>query len=183
MRARSRAWRKFVGFYAPPALKRDLGKIAQAEDRTLSAAVCGLLPLGISRYFELADAKAIAPLVAELREALEDVFGDPFGSETGANARRARLAERAANTAEFEAAIDEGLLEFAAEHTTLSDRTKSSAAPASRPFSKDYTPLRGRISPYQQWARDVTPVIRRALSERPCSRWSSPQTGRRLLRD
>lgn len=71
----------------------------------------GLLRLGIGRYFELADAKMAAPLLAKMR----DVFGsedDPFDSKTGANATRARAAERAANAAEFDAAIDEGLRTF-----------------------------------------------------------------------
>jgi hypothetical protein len=112
VRSGSRAWRKFIGFYAPPALKRDLRKIAQAEDRSLSHTVCGLPRLAIGRYFELADAKRVAPLAAKLREELEHVFGDPFGSKTGANAQRARLAERAANAAEFDEAIEIGKREF-----------------------------------------------------------------------
>ncbi len=116
MRSRSRAWGKFVGFYAPPALKRDLRKIAQAEDRSLSHTVCGLLRLGIGRYFDLADAKRVAPLAAKLREKLKDVFGNPFGSKTGANAQRARLAQRAANAAAFDEAIETGKREFAEKY-------------------------------------------------------------------
>jgi hypothetical protein len=103
---------KFVGFYAPPALKRDLCRLARTEDRSLSAIVCGLLRLGICRYFELADEKMAAPLLAAMR----DVFGDPFGSKTGANAMRARLAGRAADAAEFDEAIEIGKREFAQKY-------------------------------------------------------------------
>lgn len=80
-----------------------LWRLARTEDRSLSA-LCGLLRLGIGRYFELADEKMAEPL----RAAMGDVFGDPFASETEANARRALLAERAANAAEFDSAIDAG---------------------------------------------------------------------------
>jgi hypothetical protein len=99
---------KFVGFYGPTALKRDLRLIAKVENRSLSATVCALLRLGIGRYFELADARMVAPLLARMR----DVFGDPFGAPMEANAKRVRMAEHAANAAEFDAAIDAGQRAF-----------------------------------------------------------------------
>jgi hypothetical protein len=61
---------KFVGFYAPPALKRDLWRIARAKDLSLSQTVRALLRLGIERDVELADAEMIAPLRALLEEIL-----------------------------------------------------------------------------------------------------------------
>jgi hypothetical protein len=111
---------KFVGFYGPPALKRDLWRIAKAEDRPLSHVVCGLLRLGIGRYFELADAEMIAPLRAKFEEMLacdasfREAAGERVPGKIGAKKFLARREARVANGREFDAAIDEGLRAFAA---------------------------------------------------------------------
>jgi len=102
---------KFVGFYGTSALKRDLWRIAKAEDRSLSQTVCGLLRLGIARYFELADAQMVAPLAALMKEVLGDgsfaeAAGEPRG--LGASEFLDRRAAREQNAREFDAAVDNG---------------------------------------------------------------------------
>ncbi len=62
---------KFVGFYGPAALKRDLWRIAKAEGKSLSVTVCGLLRLGLAYYFDLAGRD---PAAERLRAQLEDVL-------------------------------------------------------------------------------------------------------------
>ncbi|MGA7200495.1 MAG: hypothetical protein WBX26_01590 [Candidatus Cybelea sp.] len=114
MRKRDRL-AKFVGFYGTPALKRDLWRIAKAEDRSLSQTVCALLRLGIGRYFELADEQMIAPLRAMMKEALGDgSFADAAGEPRGLGAREFldRRAAREQNAREFDAAVDDGLQAF-----------------------------------------------------------------------
>jgi len=58
--------------WVPPALKRDVKKLAAAESLPISRFCCGLLRLGIGRYFELADERMAAPL----RAAMRDAFGE-----------------------------------------------------------------------------------------------------------
>jgi hypothetical protein len=82
----------------------------------LSHTVCGLLRLGIGRYFEVADAKRVAPLAAKVCEELEDIFGDSFDSKAGANVQRARRGTRAADAAEFDEAIEIGKRKFAEKY-------------------------------------------------------------------
>jgi hypothetical protein len=106
---------KFVGFYGTPAFKRDLWRIAKAEDRSLSQTVCALLRLGIGRYFELADAEKFAPLRALIKEVLGDgSFADAAGQPRGIGAREFldRRAAREQNAREFDAAVDDGLQAF-----------------------------------------------------------------------
>jgi hypothetical protein len=60
-----------VGIWAGAALKRDLWRIANAERRSLSETVCGLIRLGLHRYFELAgDDDHAATIRAALETAL-----------------------------------------------------------------------------------------------------------------
>jgi hypothetical protein len=111
---------KFVGFYGTAALKRDLWRIAKAEDRSLSQTVCGLLRLGIARYFELGDAQMVAPLAALMKEVLGDgSFADAAGQPLGIGAKEflARREARVANAREFDAAVDEGLRACAERRT------------------------------------------------------------------
>lgn len=68
---RTRIRQHFVGFYGTAALKRDLWRIARAEDRTLSVTVCALLRLGLARYFELAGSN---PAAERLKSQLEEVL-------------------------------------------------------------------------------------------------------------
>ena len=63
----------YVGFYGTAALKRDLWRIARAEDRSLSVTTCALLRLGLARYFELAGSN---PAAARLKSQLEDMMGE-----------------------------------------------------------------------------------------------------------
>jgi len=107
---------KFVGFYGTPALKRDLWRIAKAEDRSLSQTVCALLRLGIGRYFELADEQMVAPLRALMIEVLGDgSFAEAADEPRGLGAKEflKRRAAREQNALEFDAAVDEGLRAFA----------------------------------------------------------------------
>jgi hypothetical protein len=123
VRKRVRVSAKFVGFHGPPALKRDLWRIARTEDRNLSETVCALLRLGIGRYFELADAKRVAPLAAKLREKLEEIVardasfreaaGERVPGRIGAKQFLARREARVANEREFDAAVDEWRRAFA----------------------------------------------------------------------
>lgn len=59
-----------LSVWMPPALKRDVKRLAAAERLPLSRFCCGILRLGIARYFELADERLAAPL----RAAMRDVF-------------------------------------------------------------------------------------------------------------
>jgi hypothetical protein len=113
---------KFVAFYGPPALKRDLKRIARAEGDSLSSTVRALVRLGIERYFEQADAKMIAPLRALLEESLacDASFREAAGERPGKNGAKQFLARheaRVANDRQFDAAVEEGLRSFARPST------------------------------------------------------------------
>lgn len=68
--------KQMVRTWVPRALKRDLIRVAAAERLPLSRFCCGILRLGLGRYFELSDARRAAPLLEKLR----DVFSEdaPF---------------------------------------------------------------------------------------------------------
>lgn len=122
MRKRDRL-AKFVGFYAAPAFKRQLWRIAKAENRSLSQTVCALLHLGIGRYFELADEQMIAPVRALMKEVLGDEsFAEAAGEPRGLGAKKflMRRAAREQNAREFDAAIDEGVRAFARRCDSIS---------------------------------------------------------------
>ena len=99
----------------PAALKLDLMRIAGYERRPVSRVTAGLLRLGVARYFELADAKMIAPLKALMK----DVFSEEEGAWIPDRPERPQLSEsyrkrligaaaRRELTEKFDAAIEEG---------------------------------------------------------------------------
>ena len=59
---------RLLSVWVPPALKRDILRIAVAENQAVSRTCAGLLRLGLGRYFELCDAKMAAPLLAKMRD-------------------------------------------------------------------------------------------------------------------
>lgn len=67
--------RKLISVWCPAALKRDVKRIARHEGKSQSMVCAGLIRLGISRYFDDADDKKLAPL----RAAMKDLFfhGEP----------------------------------------------------------------------------------------------------------
>jgi hypothetical protein len=102
---------RLLSVWAPPALKREVKRIAAFERRPLSRVCAGLLRLGIERYFEMADAKKLDPL----RALMQDVFGEDDwipGSETG---KDLALELGRKHAREFDAAVDEGLRAFASQ--------------------------------------------------------------------
>jgi len=108
-----------VSIYLPRALRRDVDRIARYEEKSRSRLCAGLLRLGIERYFEMADAKKIAPLRALMRDTFINGLPDPetygvpvpvrpIGQLTAARRRRY------ANDREFAEAEREGLKNFEA---------------------------------------------------------------------
>lgn len=62
----------------PTALKLDLKAVAKAERRSVSQTAAGLIRLGMGRYFELADARKVAPLRKKMRDLFSYSETDPF---------------------------------------------------------------------------------------------------------
>ena len=60
----------FMGFRAGHALRRDIARIANAEKRSLGETICGLVRLGLGRYFELAGDEEHARVMREAMESL-----------------------------------------------------------------------------------------------------------------
>lgn len=112
LKARKLQRKRLLSVWCPPALKRDVQKIAKFERREVSRIAAGLLRLGIGRYFELGDAALVAPL----RKAMTDIF-TPEGwipemtiRPQSERARRENL--RASEATVFDDAIDEGKRHF-----------------------------------------------------------------------
>lgn len=99
--------------WLPPALTRDIRKLAKREIRSVSAIGAGLIRLGLGRYYELADARLAKPLA----EAMADLFDEdePFGQERVKKPPteiHKRIVAMVARGREFDAAIEEGLQRF-----------------------------------------------------------------------
>jgi hypothetical protein len=116
MRKRDRNAR-FVGFWGPPALKRDLKRLQAVEDRPLSHVICAPLRLGIGRYFEPAgNTLEAARLKAKLKEFLAGDGGVFTSGERSERWKPSRVIERRAYAAEFDEAVESGNREYAANY-------------------------------------------------------------------
>lgn len=103
-----------ITVWLPPALERDIRKLAKREIRSVSAIGAGLIRLGLGRYYELADARLAKPLA----EAMADLFDedDPFPQavreKKPPSAIHLKIKAMVARGREFDAAIEEGLQRF-----------------------------------------------------------------------
>jgi hypothetical protein len=104
-KARRLQRQQLLSVWGPRALKRDANRIAKFEKRPLSRVCAGLIRLGIERYFEMADAKAVEPL----REVMEDFFDDIDWIPKSGTGRELALELGRKRAREFDAAVDEGL--------------------------------------------------------------------------
>lgn len=110
-----------INVWVPPALKRDLRRLAKSEHQPLSRFCAGMLRLGIGRFFELAGERIAAPL----REKMLSVFGEEWLTPMSESFARAqgylpkkkleeqtpayqRRQSRAKSNAAFDAALEEG---------------------------------------------------------------------------
>jgi len=108
-----------LAIYVPRALQRDVDRIASYEKKSRSRLCAGLLRLGIERYFEMEDAKKIAPLRALMRDTFINGLPDPETYGVPVPVRpigqlTAKRRARYANEREFDAAMEEGLKNFEA---------------------------------------------------------------------
>jgi len=108
-----------ITLWVPRALRRDIDRIARYEEKSRSRLCAGLLRLGIERYFEMEDAKKIAPLRALMRDTFINGLPDPETYGVPVPVRpigqlTAKRRARYANEREFDAACQEGNKNFEA---------------------------------------------------------------------
>lgn len=107
---RRRVRRREISARVPEALKRDLKKIAEAENRSLAQIVSGMCRLGIARYFELA---GIGEAPELLRAKLEDVYETLFENTNGPDTPVPGMNKTPGkNVRLFDAAMEEGRAYF-----------------------------------------------------------------------